>query len=130
MSNLSGYRTTQELTAAASGVCILNVMQNVSVQIVRFVDAHQPGWVECELTDADGRRHIIREKVPIFTAELLDDQSRYPVTGGMPCEIVQRFHDMQGRELVRVSTEQCGIESVEGVTAFTVTASLVTSFPE
>ena len=45
-------------------------------------------------------------------------------------EIVQRFRDTQGRELVRVSTEQRGIESVEGVTDFTVTASLVTSFPE
>ena len=97
---------------------------NVSVQIVRFVDSDFPGWVECELTDADGRRHIIRDKVPVFTAELLDDQSRYPVTGDMPCEIVQRFHDTQGRELVRVSTEQCGIEFVEGVTDFTVAASL------
>ena len=80
----------------------LNVMQNVSVQIVRFVDSDFPGWVECELTYADGCRHIIRDKVPIFTAELLGVESRYPVAGGMPCEIVQRFNDMHGRELVRI----------------------------
>jgi hypothetical protein len=28
-------------------------MQNVSVQIIRFVDSSFPGWVECELFDAD-----------------------------------------------------------------------------
>lgn len=30
------------------------------------------GWVKCELIDADGKRHVIRDKVPIFTAETLD----------------------------------------------------------
>ena len=47
-------------------------MQNASVQIIRFVDSSFPGWVECELIDADGKRHVIRDKVPILTAETLD----------------------------------------------------------
>ena len=38
-------------------------MHFISVQIVRFVDSHQPGWVECLLVDAERRRHIIVEKV-------------------------------------------------------------------
>ena len=37
-------------------------MPSISVQIVRFVDGHQPGLVECELIDAEGRRHIIVDK--------------------------------------------------------------------
>jgi hypothetical protein len=41
---MSGFPTTRELTEAASGVCILNVMQNVSVQIVKFVDSGFPAW--------------------------------------------------------------------------------------
>jgi hypothetical protein len=60
-------------------------------------------------------------------ASILGASAHFIAVGG---EIVQRFRDTQGRELVRVSTEQRGIESVEGVTDFTVTASLVTSLPE
>lgn len=101
-------------------------MENVAVQIVRFVDGNFPGWVECELTDADGRRHLIRDKVPMFTTELLDAESSYPTTGEMECEVVQRFRDESGQELVRLR----GLESVEGISEFTVAASLVTSFPE
>ena len=101
-------------------------MQNVSIQIVRFVDGNFPGWVECELTDADGRRHLIRDKVPMFTAELLDAESNYPTMGEMECEVVQRFRDESGQELVRLR----GLESVEGISEFIVAASLVTSFPE
>jgi len=44
-------------------------MPLVSVQIVRFVNRDFPGWVECELVDADGRCRVIRDKVPMFTVE-------------------------------------------------------------
>jgi hypothetical protein len=39
----------------------------LAVWIVRFVDQHFPGWVECEFIDAEGRRHTVRDKVPVFT---------------------------------------------------------------
>ena len=42
-------------------------------------------------------------------------------------EVVQRFQDVRGRELVRVSTEKPGMESIEGVSEFTVAANLVTT---
>jgi hypothetical protein len=104
-------------------------MQNISVQIIRFVDSSFPGRVECELVDADGKRHVIRDKVPIFTAETLDAKSLYPAAGSMQCEVVQRFQDGVGRGLVRVSTERLGVESVDGVTQFTVDANLVSMLP-
>lgn len=50
-------------------------MHFISVQIVRFVDSHQPGCVKCLLVDAESRRHIIVEKVPVVTAEDLDADS-------------------------------------------------------
>ena len=56
-------------------------MHNVAVQIVRFVDSGFPGWVECELVDAAGRRHILKDKVPIFTVEDLGADSKYPTPG-------------------------------------------------
>jgi hypothetical protein len=47
----------------------------------------------------------------------------------MQCEVVQRFQDEVGRQLARVSTERFGVESVDGVTQFTVDANLVSMLP-
>ncbi|HVB55777.1 MAG TPA: hypothetical protein VNE63_04995 [Candidatus Acidoferrales bacterium] len=46
-------------------------MQKLSVQIVRFVGNHQLGLVACDLVDAEGRRHVFIDKIPIFTIDLL-----------------------------------------------------------
>lgn len=105
-------------------MCKLKAMPAVPVKIVRFVDDHFPGWVECELIDADGHVHVIRDKVPIFTAQLLDAHSEYPTLGDVRCETVKRFQDEKGRELARIWTP--GIESTEGLSEFTVTANSVT----
>jgi len=105
-------------------------MHFVSVQIVRFVDNGFPGWVECEVIDAEGRRHTLRDKVPIFTAELLDADSKYPTMGAVPCEVLGRYQDEKGRELAHVSTKNpCDIESAEGLSEFTVLASIVAAVP-
>jgi hypothetical protein len=103
-------------------------MHFISAQIVRFVDSDFPGWVECEFVDVNGRRHTVKDKVPIFTAEMLDAESNYPVPGLVACEVLRRFQDDQGRELARVSTEEpYGIESAEGLSEFVVLASLINS---
>lgn len=101
-------------------------MHNVAVRIVRFVDGSFPGWVECELVDASGRCHILKDKVPIFTAEDLNADSKYPTPGLVACEVVERYHNEKGQELVRVSTvKPDGIESTEGMSDFTVPESAV-----
>ncbi len=106
-------------------------MHFISANIIRFVDSHQPGWVECEFSDADGRRHVLTDKVPIFTHEMLDADSEYPTPGKIPCEVLKRFQDGAGQHLVCVSTEKpCCIESAEGLSEFTVPASLLTSTPD
>jgi hypothetical protein len=106
-------------------------MYNLAIQIVRFVDGGFPGWVECELIDAAGRRHIIKDKVPIFTVQSLEADSEYPVEGSLPCEVLERFRDGRGQELVRVSTEvPCHVESTEGLTEFTVRANLIRTPPD
>ena len=105
-------------------------MHSVAVQIVRFVDDYFPGWVECELVDAVGRRHTFKDKVPTFTVEDLDAQSKYPTSGVIVCEVVDRYQDEKGQELVRISTANpYSIESTEGLSVFTVSASLVSSTP-
>jgi hypothetical protein len=67
-------------------------MQNVSVQIIRFLDSSFPGWAECELIDADGKPHVIRDKIPIFTAETLDAKSLYPAAGSMRKDGQEQTH--------------------------------------
>ena len=55
------------------------------VQIARFFDSHQPGWVECEFVDAEGRGSLITEKVPVVTAEDLDADSEVITTARPIC---------------------------------------------
>jgi hypothetical protein len=101
--------------------------EQLKVRIVRFVDPDQPGWVECEFVDALGRTHVLRDKVPIFTAEDLWAGDNYPQPGFAPCEILTRWRDHAERELVRITTAMpCGIESNEGLSEFVVLADALT----
>jgi hypothetical protein len=100
----------------------------LAVQIVRFVDECQPGIVECEFDDAKGRRHTLVDKVPIFSADLLDADSAYPQPGLARCTIVRTWCDVHGRELLTVNTaDPDGIESTEGLTEFVVTRSQISA---
>jgi hypothetical protein len=97
---------------------------NLGVTIVRYVDDHQPGWVESQFTDANGRCHTIIDKVPIFTAEDLTPKSTYPQPGQVRCDILSQSHDALGRMLARVSIAD-GVETTEGLTEFVVLSSLI-----
>ena len=106
-------------------------MDNVTVQIVRFVDSSFPGWVECELVDAAGRRHLLKGKVPIFTVEDLHADTKYPTPGFVACEVVERYQNEKRQEVVRISTAKpYDIESTEGLSEFTVCANVVISNPD
>jgi hypothetical protein len=99
-------------------------LAQLAVQIVRFVDPHQPGFVECEFTDVEGRRHTIMDKVPIFTDGDLDAQSACPLPGAAPCEVLSSWKDERGRDLVRVTLARpAEIQSAEGLLEFTVLAT-------
>lgn len=58
-----------------------HMMVNLEVTIVPFVDDHFPGFVECVLVDADGRRHEFIEKGPVVSAAKLQAGSVYPQPG-------------------------------------------------
>jgi len=98
----------------------------VSIQIERFVDDHQPGFVECRLVDAFGRSHLFVEKLPIVTSAHLWSYSSYPRTGAIACEILAVSIDAAGRKLAQVNTERpWSVESTEGVSSFIVLSSQV-----
>ncbi|MDC0747452.1 hypothetical protein [Polyangium mundeleinium] len=96
-------------------------MIGVQVQIVRYADDAQPGWVECHLIDAHGRRWSFLQKVPIVTEAALDQQSEYPQPGILACEVVTRHEGV-----VRIDTTQpWDIDSIEGEKQFDVQESLL-----
>ena len=96
-------------------------MQAVKFQIIRFVDADQPGWVECELFDAHGEKWTFIEKIPVVTTEDLWEDTDYPRSGFMACKVIETRIDADGRKTVTVDTElPFGIESTAGTYRFTV----------
>src|SRR5205823_5626108 len=102
----------------------------IPVQIIKFVDERFPGWVECEFVDAEGRKHRLIDKVPMFTTELLDATSSYPREGIVRCEILGPSRDDNDRELARLTTARPDtIESTEGLSEFVVLAAQVQRDP-
>jgi hypothetical protein len=101
-------------------------MATVPIQILRFVDGHQPGWVEGAIHDADGVEHRFVEKVPVVTRENLTAASIYPQTGAIACEVLAHWSDATGRALSRITTRHpWGVESVTGFSEFVVPSAMV-----
>jgi hypothetical protein len=100
----------------------------LKLQILRYVDDHFPGWVECEFTDAERQHHTVVDKVPIVSEESLGPEDEYPKRGTVRCEILERWHDSDGRDLSRITIERPdGVETKEGVSEFIVLSSQVVS---
>lgn len=96
-------------------------MPAIVVQIIRFIDSDQPGFVECDFVDANGSQHTLFDKVPIFTAEDLDADSDYPRPGVADCQLLAQWTDEQGRQLARVTTAlPFAIESRDGLSEFII----------
>jgi hypothetical protein len=97
------------------------VFSRLAVSILRFVDDHQPGFVECAMTDASGEVHLFLEKVPVVTTMNLTATSRYPVEGVIACEVEATWLDEELRSLCRINTKwPWGVESTRGQTSFVV----------
>jgi len=98
----------------------------LAVQIVRFVQEHQPPIVASDFEDVEGCRHTFVDKVLIFSSEWLAPDSEYPQPGGVRCEILARWRDTRGRELVRITTEKPDhVESTNGLSEFVVLSSQI-----
>jgi len=101
-------------------------MPSIQVSIFRFVDEHQPGFVEAEFADADGTSHTIVDKAPVFSPEDLWSDSVYPQPGFARCEVLARFEDSQGRKLARVTiAKPDSLESTRGLSEFVVLESQI-----
>jgi len=96
-------------------------IRSLPVQIVKFVNDSQPGWVAVEFKDAEGHLHTVIDKIPVFTTEDLWVDSTYPQPCSMPCEILGRCHDANGRDLSRMSiASPLDNKSTDGLSEFVV----------
>ncbi len=78
-------------------------MPSLRVQIVRFVEAYQPGIVECQFQDADGQVHSIIGKMPYFTDADLWFDSEYPQPGEVECRVLSS--SIQGTARIALAEE-------------------------
>ncbi len=93
----------------------VSTMPAVPIQIVRFLSEDQPGFVEGELLDAFGKIHRFQDKVPVIAEGDLWHDTSYPQPGMLACEVIQRWTDVDGRDLARIDTERpYDIESTDG----------------
>lgn len=103
----------------------------LKVKVVRYVYDAFPGWVQCEFLDAQNRRHAIIEKVPVVGGDYVGPETVYPKDGEVRCEILESWHDAEGNELMRVTTERLdAVETTEGLLQFVVFSSQVVSAEE
>jgi hypothetical protein len=95
-------------------------MRGVVIEICRYVDDSQPGWVECRLIDARGREWLFVEKVPVITTEDLDASSDYPRPGVIACQVLERRQEGE-REVVGIDTKlPWHVEATTGETRFEI----------
>ena len=81
-------------------------MMYVRVDIVGFVEEHQPNLVEARLVDALGQEHVFTDKCAIFTSVDLDRQSPYPVPGVIACHVITCADTVQGQGTITIDTEE------------------------
>lgn len=123
-----GKGTTCPLLGRYRRCAYNSTLMQLRVQIVRYVDDHFPGFVECELVDASGRIHTFVEKGPVVSDKWPSPDDSYPMSGEIRCEILEQWHCPDGRDLLRVTTEQPDyVETKDGVLEFVVLSSQVIS---
>lgn len=101
-------------------------MTAIACQVVRWVaDEPQPGLVEAQLTDADGRLWRFIDKEPIFCSDMIGRLAQFPVAGAIRCQIIGHETLSDGRQVVTIDTSSPDSVDSGGVTVFRVAASAI-----
>ena len=89
----------------------------IEVGVSQVANRKFPVWLECNLTDYDGTKHSIIEKVPVLTSVKISTK-QLPSSLKIECTVIGSQGDQITIELSH------GIESTEGVRRFTVNRSI------
>jgi hypothetical protein len=72
---------------------------------VRFVEAYQPGIVECQFNDVYGMTHSVIGKMPYFTSANLWFDSEYPQPGDIECRVLSSSGNQASIRLAEETTD-------------------------
>ena len=94
------------------------------IKITKIIDDDVwPAVVECKFCDAYGQEHIIYEKFPIVTAEIITLNSVFPKKGVIRCSLLNQWFDKDAGPIIKVSTELPDyVEIVDGLSEFCLLA--------
>lgn len=71
-------------------------------------DEPWPGWVEVQLTDANGQRWSFFDKPPIFDPDdRLTPTAAYPVEVALQCQVIDETTHPDGERIFRVQMRWC-----------------------
>lgn len=90
----------------------------IRVEAVKITDDSFPVFVECELIDSHGKKHIFHDKHPIFFRNY---DIVIPCSGEMNCKIIKNYRDT----VIIDTSEPDDIESDEGKHIFEVDKELI-----
>lgn len=95
-------------------------MKKLIISIDKILDLSFPIWVGCSFIDAYGDTHIFNEKLPIVSdCDNLNEQD-LPVKGYINCTIGAVSLGGPNAMIVVNTAEPDGIESIRGLSQFTV----------
>ncbi|MCK9208319.1 MAG: hypothetical protein M0P66_14505, partial [Salinivirgaceae bacterium] len=73
------------------------------------------------------KEFIVHDKVPIFTKEYLDSNSKYPQPGIIACLKIKEFVDKDGRRIITINTEKpWAVETIDGIYQFDILPNQLT----
>lgn len=101
-------------------------MVEVRVEIIEYSDNVQPGLCKCRFLDAWGLEWTVVDKLSIFTASSLDFESHYPQPGSIRCQVIRKWQDADGREIITIDTSKPDyVRATTGETRFDVLFSQI-----
>lgn len=93
-------------------------MPKVKAKIVKWIsDEPQPGIVETQIEDAEGKVWVISDKASVVSAEEITAETQLPVDTLLECEVLNKNNDSK---TARISLKPWGLETVNGIDEFTI----------
>ena len=93
-------------------------MTGLIVEIKKITDQAQPLYVEAELVDIHGKRHVFHDKLPVFSSL---EFSSFPCIGEIRCVII----DQNEESLVVDTSILDGVNSIEGEACFEISKNQI-----
>ena len=101
-------------------------MTFLRILLLEITNLDQPGWVECEFNDSEGRLIRINDKLPVITVEDLWVDDEFPRPGSIACTVITRGVSGDGRPISEIDLDvPWGLESTLGEQKFTVFSDML-----